>query len=219
VSFTYPDGGFALYDVSFEIQAGERVAIVGASGAGKSTLLALLLGFLEPASGRILVDGVDLADIDPAAWRARLAYLPQRPHVFDASVEDNVSLGRSASGLDPVGAALEAAGLSQVVAALPRGRLTRLAENGEGLSGGEIQRLAMARVFYGGGDPVLVDEPTAHLDAETERALVVGIGKFAEGRTLVMVAHRRASLAVVNRVLTIEDGRLVTVAPVVVEVA
>jgi ATP-binding cassette subfamily C protein CydD len=206
VSFAYADGGFALQDVSFTIRSGERVAIVGPSGAGKSTLLALLCGFLSPSSGRIVVDGVDLAQLDPAPWRARIAWLPQRGHVFDADVDANVALGRPGSGADPVGAALAAAGLED---GLPEGRCTRLAENGKGLSGGEIQRLALARAFYGGGALVVVDEPTAHLDAETERALVQRIGAFAEGRTLVMSAHRRASLAMVDRVIAMEGGRLV----------
>ena len=209
VSFVYPDGGSALNDVSFKIRAGERVALVGPSGAGKSTLLALLLGFLAPTAGRIVIDGVDMSELDIEDWRARLAYMPQRAHMFDADIDDNVALGRPASGPDPVGAALTAAGLADVIARLPQGRGERLAENGKGLSGGEIQRLAMARAFYGGGALVLVDEPTAHLDAETERALIDSIGAFAEGRTLVMAAHRSASLAIVDRVLTLEGGRLV----------
>ena len=209
VSFVYPDGGCALNEVSFKIRAGERVALVGPSGAGKSTLLALLLGFLAPTSGRIVIDGADMAELDIEDWRARIAYLPQRAHIFDADIDDNVALGRPASGPDPVGAALTAAGLADVIDRLPHGRGERLAENGKGLSGGEIQRLAMARAFYGGGALVLVDEPTAHLDGETERALIASIGAFAEGRTLVMAAHRPASLAIVDRVLTLEHGRLV----------
>ena len=150
-----------------------------------------------------------MAELDIEDWRARIAYLPQRAHIFDADIDDNVALGRPASGPDPVGAALNAAGLADVIDRLPHGRGERLAENGKGLSGGEIQRLAMARAFYGGGALVLVDEPTAHLDAETERALIDSIGAFAEGRTLVMAAHRSASLAIVDRVLTLEGGRLV----------
>jgi ATP-binding cassette subfamily C protein CydD len=209
VSFAYPDGGYALSDLCFEIRGGERVALVGPSGAGKSTLLALLLGFLAPTAGRITIDGVDLAELDRADWRQRIAYLPQRAHMFDADVEANVALGRSARGRDPVGAALVEAGLADAVAALPQGRRTRLAENGKGLSGGEIQRLGMARAFYGGGALVVVDEPTAHLDAATERALVERIGAFARGRTLLMAAHRPASLAIADRVLTLERGRLV----------
>jgi len=209
VSFAYADGGPALQDVSFEVRAGERVALVGASGAGKSTLLALLLGFLDPTAGRITVNGVDLARLDRADWRRRIAYMPQRAHMFDADIEDNVALGRAPPGRDPVGAALAAAGLAEVIANLPEGRRARLAENGKGLSGGEIQRLAMARAFHGGGALALVDEPTAHLDAATERALVERIGAFAQGRTLLMVAHRAASLAIVDRVLTLDGGRLV----------
>jgi ATP-binding cassette subfamily C protein CydD len=211
VSFARP--GFALHDLDLEIRAGERVAIVGPSGAGKSTLLALLAGFLAPTSGRILIDGVPLAECDLADWRRRIAYLPQRAHMFDADIAENVALGRPGEGQDPIGAALTAAGLDGAIAALPQGRRTRLAENGKGLSGGEIQRLALARAYYGGGSLIVADEPTAHLDAEVEAALLRRLDAFARGRTLVMVAHRRASLGVVDRVVAMEDGRIVSDAP------
>ena len=211
VSYVRP--GFALQDLDLEIRAGERVAIVGPSGAGKSTLLALLAGFLAPTSGHILIDGVPLADYDLADWRRRIAYLPQRAHVFDADIVENVALGRLGEGVDPIGAALAAAGLDRVIAALPEGRRTRLAENGKGLSGGEIQRLALARAFYGGGPLIVADEPTAHLDAAVEAALLHRLDAFARGRTLVMVAHRRASLGVVDRIIALKDGRIVSDAP------
>ena len=211
VSYARP--GFALQDLDLEIRAGERVAIVGPSGAGKSTLLALLTGFLAPTSGRILIDGVPLAECDLADWRRRIAYLPQRAHVFDADIAENVALGRPGDGPDPVGAALAAAGLDRVIAALPEGRRARLAENGKGLSGGEIQRLALARAFYGGGPLIVADEPTAHLDEGVEAALLRRLDAFARGRTLVMVAHRRASLGVVDRIIALKDGRIVSDAP------
>ena len=205
----YSRAGFSLHDVDLEIRAGERVAIVGPSGAGKSTLLALLLGFLAPTSGRILVDGVPLAELDLADWRRRIAYLPQRAHVFDADIADNVAMGRPGD----IDAALEAAGLAGVIAALPEGRRTRLAENGKGLSGGEIQRLALARAYLGGGAVIVADEPTAHLDAAVEAALLKRLEAFARGRTLVMVAHRPASLGIVDRVIALKDGRIVSDAP------
>ncbi len=205
----YARAGFALHDLDLEIRAGERVAIVGPSGAGKSTLLALLLGFLAPTSGRILVDGVPLAELDLADWRRRIAYLPQRAHVFDADIADNVAMGRPGD----IDAALEAAGLAGVIAALPEGRRTRLAENGKGLSGGEIQRLALARAYLGGGAVIVADEPTAHLDAAVEAALLKRLEAFARGRTLVMVAHRPASLGIADRVIALKDGRIVSDAP------
>jgi ATP-binding cassette subfamily C protein CydD len=202
----YARPGFALQDLDLEIRAGERVAIVGPSGAGKSTLLALLLGFLAPTSGRILIDGVPLAELDLADWRRRIAYLPQRAHVFDADIADNVAMGRPGD----MDAALEAAGLAGVIAALPEGRRTRLAENGKGLSGGEIQRLALARAYHGGGAVIVADEPTAHVDAAVEAALLKRLDAFARGRTLLMVAHRAASLGIVDRVIALEEGRIVS---------
>ncbi|HXT08103.1 MAG TPA: thiol reductant ABC exporter subunit CydD [Roseiarcus sp.] len=207
---SYARAGFALQDINLEIRAGERLAIVGPSGAGKSTLLALLTGFLDPTCGRILIDGAPLAEVDLADWRRRIAYLPQRAHVFDAEIADNIALGRPGAGADPIGAALAAAGLDRVIAALPEGRRTRLAENGKGLSGGEIQRLALARAFYGGGAAIVADEPTAHLDAAVEAALLKRLDVFARGRTLIMVAHRRASLGIVDRIVTLKDGRIVS---------
>ena len=206
VNFAYPDGTIVIRNLDLEIRPRERIAVVGPSGAGKSTLLGLLAGFLEPTSGAIYVDGVLMSDLDQDDWRRRIAFLPQRPHVFDADVDENVALGRNDGDVSD---ALVAAGIKDIVDALPEGRRTRLAEQGRGLSGGEIQRLALARAFYGGGTLVLVDEPTAHLDAETERTITERVSVFAESRTLIVVAHRKESLTSVQRVIEMKDGRIV----------
>ena len=147
----YDSGPPALDGIDIEIAPGEHVALVGPSGGGKSTLFALLLGFVEASAGRVLVDGVPLAELDPAAWRALIAHVPQRTHLFDGDVVENVAMGRRPESGDvdsAVARALAAARADGVVARLPEGVLTRLGENGFGLSGGEAQRLALARAFY-----------------------------------------------------------------------
>jgi len=212
VSLTYDSGTEALTDLCLDIAAGEHVAIVGPSGAGKSTLLALLLGFLEPTSGTILIDGVPLASLDPADWRRHIAHVPQRPTLFDADIDANVAMHRDALDGDremTIMAALDAARATEVVAGLAEGRRTRLGERGQGISGGEAQRLALARAFYHPSALVLVDEPTAHLDAKTERDVGLGLAALAKGRTMITVAHRLATIRDADRIVVLEAGRIV----------
>ena len=193
VSVAYDDGPPALDDVNLEIAPGEHVALVGPSGGGKSTLFALLLGFVEASAGRVLVDGVPLNALDLDAWRGLIAHAPQRPHLFDGDVVTNVSMGRSPEKGDvetAVARALAAARADVLVARLPEGVHTRLGENGFGLSGGEAQRLALARAFYRPGPLVLFDEPTAHLDPAMEKSLGMAVAELAAGRTMITIAHR-----------------------------
>jgi ATP-binding cassette subfamily C protein CydD len=209
----YGDGRVALADVSFAVAPGEHVAIVGASGTGKSTLFALLLGFLQPTTGRILVDGVPLADLDLDDWRRHLVHVPQRPHLFDGSIADNVAMDRApeagATVAEAVAVALRAARAEAVVAALPDGAGTRLGDRVSGLSGGEAQRLALARAFFRSGPLILFDEPTAHLDPATERDVAEAIAAFAAGRTLLTIAHRLDTIRRADRILVLDAGRLV----------
>ncbi|MFI7047803.1 ABC transporter ATP-binding protein/permease [Streptosporangium sandarakinum] len=231
----------ALEDVSLVIAPGERVALVGESGAGKSTLLHLLLGFVEPASGRVLVDGVELHGLrepragepaelaedgnraEPAglpglmgldAWRARLAFVPQRPHLFAASVADNIRLGAPGATDAEVRAAARAAHADEFVSALPEGYGTVLGERGANLSAGQRQRVALARAFCRpSAGLLLLDEPTARLDGRSEAAVVAATRELAEGRTAVIVAHRPAMIDIADRVIRIADGRVVAAAP------
>lgn len=205
VSAGYGEGRLALDDISFDIQPGEHIAIVGESGAGKSTLLALLSGFLEPTAGRILLDGRPMADLALDDIRQATAFLPQRAVLFDATVAENVAMGRSGD----VAVALAAARADGFVAALPEGTQSRLGEGGAGISGGEAQRLMLARAFFRPAPLVLMDEPTAHLDATTEAAVSAAIAELANGATRLTIAHRLDTIESADRVLVLSRGRLV----------
>ena len=193
----------ALRDVDLVVEPGETVALVGPSGCGKSTLLAVLLGLQTPTAGDVRCGGVRLDDLDLAEWRARIGWVPQRPHLFARSVAENVRLGSAGASDDEVAVALESAGLAQAVGRLPAGTATRLGEGGAGLSAGERQRLALARAFVRDPSLLLLDEPTAGLDNETEAEVLEAVRRLAEGRTALLVAHRPALLALADRVVAL----------------
>ncbi len=198
----------ALRDISLTLRPGEHVALVGPSGAGKSTLLSLLLGFTAPTSGRITVDGTDLTDIDPDTWHSQVAWVPQRPHLFAASVADNIRLGRPDAGHAEVRAAARAASADRFVEELPDGYDTVLGEHGAGLSAGQRQRIALARAFLKDAPVLLLDEPTAHLDPESEAAVTRATADLMRGRTTVVVAHRTSLLPHADRVISVRAGEL-----------
>ncbi|AVT30190.1 thiol reductant ABC exporter subunit CydD [Plantactinospora sp. BC1] len=206
--------GIALRDVTLTIRPGERIAVVGPSGAGKSTLLNLLLGFVTPSSGRITVGGTDLATLDLAGWRRQLAWVPQRAHLFGTSLADNIRLGAPDAPIGAVRDAVRAADLTEVVADLPDGLDTRLGERGHGLSSGQRQRVALARAFLRDAPIVLLDEPTARLDAGSEAAVLAATRRLVAGRTALLVAHRPTLLAEADRVFRVEDGRVTEQEPV-----
>ncbi|MEW2412263.1 thiol reductant ABC exporter subunit CydD [Streptomyces sp. NPDC046866] len=199
-------GGDSPGPVSFTAGPGECVALTGPSGAGKSTLLQVLLGFTPPTSGRVRIGGTDLAVLDPAQWRRNIAWVPQRPHLFAGTLAENVRLARPEASDAAVARALEAAGAREFVAALPRGTETVLGEGGAGLSAGQRQRIALARAFLADRPVVLLDEPTAALDGETEAAVVEAVRRLAVGRTVLLVVHRPALLALADRVVAITAG-------------
>ncbi|RQX11908.1 thiol reductant ABC exporter subunit CydD [Micromonospora ureilytica] len=203
----------ALRDVTVTIRPGERIAIIGPSGAGKSTLLGLLLGFVTPTEGRITVGGVDLATADPDAWRRQLAWVPQRAHLFAASLADNIRLGAPDTTAGALTAAVHDAALDDVVAGLPDGLDTLLGERGHGLSSGQRQRVALARAFLRAAPVVLLDEPTARLDTAAEAVVLDATRRLVAGRTALLVAHRPALLADADRILRIEDGRVTELTP------
>jgi ATP-binding cassette, subfamily C, bacterial CydCD len=191
----------ALRDVSLAVEPGETVAIAGPSGCGKSSLLAVLLGLVPASRGSVSVGGVDLADLDPDAWRTRVAWVPQRPHLFARSIADNVRLGRPEATDHEVRSAIADAGLDDVVAGLPQGLATMLGAEGAGLSAGERQRIALARAFLRDAPLLLLDEPTANLDGATEEAVLSTVKRLMAGRTVVMAAHRPSLLAASDRVV------------------
>ncbi|SCG41526.1 thiol reductant ABC exporter subunit CydD [Micromonospora halophytica] len=198
----------ALRDVTLTVRPGERIAVVGPSGAGKSTLLNLLLGFVHPTAGRVTVDGVDLADVDPDTWRRQVAWVPQRAHLFAASLADNIRLGAPDTPDAALATAVADAALDDVVAALPDGLATTLGERGHGLSSGQRQRVALARAFLRDAPLVLLDEPTARLDTASEAVVLAATRRLVAGRTALLVAHRPALLDDADRILRVADGRV-----------
>ncbi|MFD8613205.1 thiol reductant ABC exporter subunit CydD [Streptomyces sp. NPDC059631] len=194
----------AVSEVSFTVEAGETVALVGPSGAGKSTLLNVLLGFLRPTAGRVRVAGTDLLDIDPEQWRSHIAWVPQRPQLFAGTIAENVRLARPGADEAAVRTALADAGALTFVDALPDGTGTVLGEDGTGLSAGQRQRLALARAFLADRPVLLLDEPTAALDGETEAGIVEAVRRLSAGRTVLLVVHRPALLEVADRVVHLE---------------
>ncbi|MFJ8057006.1 thiol reductant ABC exporter subunit CydD [Streptomyces sp. NPDC096142] len=207
VTVRYPGRSVdAVSDVSFTVDPGETVALVGPSGSGKSTLLNALLGFVRPAEGRVCVGGVDLADVDLERWRARIAWVPQRPQLYAGTIAENVRLARPDADDTAVRRALADAGALDFVDALPEGIGSVLGEDGAGLSAGQRQRLALARAFLADRPVLLLDEPTAALDGATEAEVVDAVRRLAVGRTVLLVVHRPALLAVADRVVRLTEG-------------
>ena len=196
VAFTYPGRPSpVLARLDLVLEPGEQVALVGPSGAGKSTLLALLLRFVAPDAGSIVVGGVDLAGADPAAWRRQVAWVPQRPHLFRGTVADNLRMGDPDARDDALQSALELVGLER----LAEGLATPVGEHGLTLSVGERQRVALARAVLRDAPLVLLDEPTAHLDPTAVTALRRSLGPWLARRTVVLAAHQSDLLERVDR--------------------
>jgi ATP-binding cassette subfamily C protein CydD len=200
VVFSY-GAGPVLSGVTLDIGSGERLALTGASGAGKSTVLALLNRFARPQSGTIEINGVPLDACDLPEWRRLVAWLPQRPTLFHGSVGDNVRLGRQEASEEEISAAMVRARLEEIAVD------TRVGEGGQGLSTGQAQRVALARLFLRAPLLVLLDEPTAHLDEVNAGLVSEGIRELSEGRTTILVTHRAASAAGMDRIVEIRDGK------------
>ena len=211
VRFTYPTrpGHVALDGLSFAAAPGERIAIVGPSGAGKSTVFQLLLRFYDPQSGRILVDGADIAQVDPEALRHRIALVPQDPVVFSGTVTENIRYGRPEASEAQIRQAAELAHAHGFITALPQGYDTQVGERGVTLLGGQRQRVAIARAILKDAPILLLDEATSALDAESERAVQAALDTLMRGRTTLVIAHRLATIRAADRILVLDDGRIV----------
>jgi ATP-binding cassette subfamily B protein len=213
VSFHYParPEHAALADFTLDMRRGEKVALVGPSGAGKTTVLQLLMRFYDVGAGRIRVDGVDVARADPREVRRRFALVPQDPVMFAASVAENVRFGRPQASDDEVRAACVAAYADAFVERLPQRYGTFLGERGVRLSGGQRQRLAIARAVLADRPFLLLDEATSALDAESEREVQLALETLMTGRTVLMIAHRLATIRHADRIAVMEEGRIVAI--------
>ena len=211
VTFAYPgrDDLPALKGFDLEVRPGERVALVGPSGAGKSTVLRLLLRFYDPQGGRILLDGVDLRDANPSAARARMAIVAQDAPLFSGSALENLKFGRESATPADLIAAARAAQAEGFLTALPQGLDTPLGERAKTLSGGQRQRLAIARALVRDAPILLLDEATSALDAESERLVQRALHDAMVGRTTLVIAHRLATVLHADRIVVMDEGRVV----------
>ncbi|MBE0620028.1 MAG: ATP-binding cassette domain-containing protein [Burkholderiales bacterium] len=211
VSFHYPSrpDALALADFSLEVKPGERVALVGPSGAGKSTVLQLLLRYYDVDAGVISLDGVELRRADPRALRSRLALVPQDPVIFAASVRENVRYGRPGASDEDVQQACVAAYASEFIERLPEGADTFLGERGVRLSGGQRQRLSIARALLADRAVLLLDEATSSLDAASEHYVQMALARLMQNRTTLIVAHRLATVQNADRIVVMDEGRII----------
>jgi ATP-binding cassette subfamily B protein len=211
VTFHYPSrpDTAALQDFSLDVAAGEKVALVGPSGAGKTTVFQLLLRFYDPERGAVTIDGVDLKAADPAAVREHLAVVPQDPVIFATSVLENVRYGRPSATEAEVRAACDAAYATEFIERIPEGFGSYLGERGVRLSGGQRQRIAIARAILADRPVLLLDEATSALDAESERMVQLALERLMTGRTVLIIAHRLATVRHADRIAVMERGRII----------
>jgi ATP-binding cassette subfamily C protein CydD len=204
-----PTRGPALDGLSFRVPAGEMLVLAGPSGAGKSSVIEILLGFVRPDSGRVTINGADITDLIPQALSRLTAWIGQRPVLFAGTIRENIRFARPEATDQEVAEAARAARVDRFAAALPAGLDTRVGEGGYGLSGGQAQRIAIARAFLKNAPLLLLDEPTAHLDPATEAEVLDSLRRLALGRTVILASHSAAAHAFGGRRLDIRDGRAV----------
>lgn len=205
VDYSYEEGAPVLVDTTLTVEAGERVALIGPSGSGKSTIAALVQGHRRPDAGRVLIDGIDTATA-PLAWtRSRLGVVEQTTYLFTGTLRDNLLIARPTASDEELLEALERAHLSTLLARLPKGLDTRVGERGASLSGGEAQRVAIARAMLKDAPYLLLDEPTAHVDLESEREILAALREFGANKTVLTISHRSATIEDATRNVSMSD--------------
>jgi subfamily B ATP-binding cassette protein MsbA len=209
VDFAYPDGTTALSGISFEAKPGETIAFVGRSGAGKTTVFNLLPRLYDVTGGRIELDGNDLRDLDVDGVRRNLALVSQDSLLLTGTVADNLKAGREDATDDEVIAAAKAASAHDFIMELPKGYDTRITPENHGFSGGQRQRLSIARAMLRDAPILMLDEPTSALDAASEGIVRASLGRLSEGRTTLVIAHRLATILSADQILVMEAGRVI----------
>jgi subfamily B ATP-binding cassette protein MsbA len=213
VGFHYPEheNEPTLGDIDLTVNAGEVVAIVGPSGAGKSTLLNLLPRFFDPTAGRILIDGADLTSLKLSSLRSQIAVVTQETFLFDETVFNNIAYGQPNTPREQVVRAAQAAIAADFIEAMPDGYHTNLGERGYRLSGGQRQRISIARALLKDAPILLLDEATSHLDTESEMLVQQALGNLMKGRTVIVVAHRLSTIRSADKIVVVEDGKIVDI--------
>ena len=209
VAFIYPDGTEALKGLSFAVEPGETVAIVGPSGAGKSTIFNLILRLYDPSSGDVLIDGHAVDGLNANSLRAATALVSQDTALFDDTVGSNIALGRLSADRDQIVAAAKAANANEFILDLPGGYAAEAGEMGRNLSGGQRQRIALARAILRDAPILMLDEATSALDAESEAKVQTALAEFARNRTTLIIAHRLSTVRAADRIIVVDDGRVV----------
>jgi ATP-binding cassette subfamily C protein CydD len=212
VHYTYPTEDErkqeVLAGVSFQLSVGQKVALVGPSGAGKTTIAHLLLRFMEPSQGTIALNGRPISDLSPQDWRRLVAWQPQNPYVFNTSIAENIRLGNAQATMEQVIEAARNADLHEFIIGLPDGYDTVIGERGARLSGGQVQRLSLARVFLKNAPILILDEATSTLDAESEATVLQMIDRVLPGRIVLIIAHRMHTISSADRIIVLQDGSI-----------
>lgn len=208
VAVRYENDRTALHDVSLQIAEGQHIALIGPSGAGKSTIMALLLGFIAPSAGRVTIGKQDLHETDMAAWRAQISWIPQRPTLFHGNILDNIRMGNPAASDEEIKTLCRDIGIDDFIHALPQAYNTPIGDQSHGLSGGEAQRIAIARAFLRDAPLLLMDEPTASLDHGTEQLIQSVINRQQGKKTIISIAHRLHTIRKADQIVFIEAGNI-----------
>jgi ABC-type multidrug transport system fused ATPase/permease subunit len=206
IAFGYDDETQVLRDVSFKIEPGQVVGIVGPTGSGKSTVLSLVPRFYDPNGGRILIDGVDVTTFKLDALRTQVGFVLQETVLFRGTIRENIAYGRPGASDEEIIAAAEVANADEFIARMPHGYDTVVGERGDTLSGGQRQRIGIARAVIRNSPIMILDEPTAALDTESERLVIEGLRQLMKGRTVIMIAHRLSTISEADKIVVLKDG-------------